>query len=158
MPLLERCEDSTERGSTLVLNSLFVSKSRKVCVYCSRNYQLSQLLPTASDEALDLLTRLLQFTADKRHSAHSAIHHPFVKRYVSKGVIANKIYTVDFASSVNVFHIFYGHVCFCPDSMMLVVSQFWTVTWSSILMTTHNYRLTATETVSTAPSLGRDRG
>jgi serine/threonine protein kinase len=52
-----------------------------VCVYCSRNYQLSQLLPTASDEALDLLTRLLQFTADKRHSAHSAIHHPFVKRF-----------------------------------------------------------------------------
>ncbi|CAI8043389.1 Mitogen-activated protein kinase 15 [Geodia barretti] len=46
-----------------------------------RNYRLSQLLPTASDEALDLLTKLLQFTADRRLSAHSAVHHPFVKRF-----------------------------------------------------------------------------
>ena len=35
LPLLERCGDSRERGSTLIiahLSFLFVSKSRKICV------------------------------------------------------------------------------------------------------------------------------
>ena len=51
-----------------------------VCMVYRRVYNLSQLLPSASDDALDLLAHLLQFSTKQRLSAHSAVNHSFVKR------------------------------------------------------------------------------
>ena len=52
-----------------------------MCV-CRRVYRLSQLLPSASDEALDLLSCLLQFSAERRLTAYTAIQHSYVQKYV----------------------------------------------------------------------------
>jgi mitogen-activated protein kinase 15 len=38
-----------------------------------------QMFPTASDDALDLLKRLLQFNPKKRFTAEEALRHPYVK-------------------------------------------------------------------------------
>lgn len=42
---------------------------------------LHELFPTASDEALDLLKRLLQFNPGKRLTAVEALKHPYVAQF-----------------------------------------------------------------------------
>lgn len=42
---------------------------------------LPQIFPNASDEAADLLLRLLQFNPKKRLSADEALRHPFVAQF-----------------------------------------------------------------------------
>lgn len=42
---------------------------------------LHELFPTASDEALDLLQKLLQFNPANRPSAAEALRHPFVSQF-----------------------------------------------------------------------------
>lgn len=43
--------------------------------------RLENLLPAASEEALDLLTKLLRFSTERRLTAHSALHHLYVKKF-----------------------------------------------------------------------------
>ena len=38
-------------------------------------------MPTATDDCLDLVGKLLQFNPDKRLSAQGALTHPYVLRY-----------------------------------------------------------------------------
>ena len=40
------------------------------------------LIPTANEESLDLLRRLLHFNPDKRITAEEGLRHPFVHSYV----------------------------------------------------------------------------
>ena len=49
-----------------------------IIFFTRRSQRLSQLLPLASNDAVDLLTQLLLFSTERRLSAHSALHHPYV--------------------------------------------------------------------------------
>uniref|UniRef100_A0A7S1CKN0 Protein kinase domain-containing protein n=1 Tax=Bicosoecida sp. CB-2014 TaxID=1486930 RepID=A0A7S1CKN0_9STRA len=47
----------------------------------TRPRALSEMFPTASAEALDLLRLCLQFNPDKRITAHQALRHPYVAQF-----------------------------------------------------------------------------
>ncbi len=51
------------------------------CLY-RRRISLADCLPTATEDCLDLVGKLLQFNPDKRLSAQEALTHPYVLRYV----------------------------------------------------------------------------
>ena len=42
---------------------------------------LRELLPNASEEAVDMLSKLLVFDPNKRMTAEEALRHPFVERF-----------------------------------------------------------------------------
>jgi mitogen-activated protein kinase 15 len=46
-----------------------------------RHRSLSELFPTASPEAVDLIRRCLQFNPDRRISAYEALRHPYVAQF-----------------------------------------------------------------------------
>ncbi len=48
-----------------------------------RRTSIVDLLPLATDDALDLVQRLLQFNPDKRITADEAVKHPYVVRSAS---------------------------------------------------------------------------
>jgi serine/threonine protein kinase len=44
----------------------------------TKNKKLKDMFPTASEEALDLLKKLLQFNPNKRLTVEQALQHPYV--------------------------------------------------------------------------------
>ena len=65
---------------------------------CRRRTPLVDLLPGASDDGIDLLSKLLNFNPNRRLSAEAAVKHPFVVRYE---------YKYNFISSVQVALVYY---------------------------------------------------
>ena len=50
---------------------------------CSDRRELTRLFPTASEEAADLLAKLLHFNPNKRITAAEALMHPYVAQFHS---------------------------------------------------------------------------
>ena len=64
-----------EKKTSLFIYVLFIFNLRQ-------KKSLDNLIPTAAEESIDLLRRLLQFNPDKRITAEEGLHHSFVVSYV----------------------------------------------------------------------------
>ena len=47
----------------------------------TKNKKLKDMFPTASEESLDLLKKLLQFNPNKRLTVEQALQHPYVAQF-----------------------------------------------------------------------------
>jgi mitogen-activated protein kinase 15 len=70
-PSQEDIEAIQSSLATTMLESLPPSKPKS----------LNEIFPTASEDAVDLLDRLLQFNPEKRLSAEEALEHPYVSQF-----------------------------------------------------------------------------
>lgn len=58
-----------------------LAKTMLESLEASEPKSLAEIFPTASDEALDLLNKLLQFNPEKRLTAEEALEHPYVAQF-----------------------------------------------------------------------------